>query len=94
MLNSPIQVHVIDFLSSYLAKMDPRIEICTPKCVYTENVMIMFGDVGRELRRSENFVFTIGLHLYGFSAGVKVLTKICQYFITNGNKYHIRHENI
>jgi hypothetical protein len=48
MLNSPIQVHVIDFLSSYLAKMDPSIEICKPNCVYTENVMIMFGDVGRE----------------------------------------------
>jgi hypothetical protein len=47
----------IGFSSSYLAKMEPRIEIFMLKLVYIENIM-MFGHSGREQRRFENFVFT------------------------------------
>jgi hypothetical protein len=50
------RVDVIDFLSSYLAEMDLRIEIFVLKLVNAEKFM-MFGQSGRELWRFENLVF-------------------------------------
>jgi hypothetical protein len=43
--------------------MDPRIEILILKLVYTKHFMI-FGDARRELKRFENFVFTIQKRVY------------------------------
>ena len=50
------RVDVIDFLSSYLAEMDLRIEIFVLKLVNAEKFM-MFGQSGRELWRFESLVF-------------------------------------
>ena len=60
MRNSPIQIQVIDFSSSYLAELDSRMEICTPYL----SILKVFRHVGRELRRFEDFVFTI--HVWNF----------------------------
>jgi hypothetical protein len=80
---SPIRVRVIDFPFSYLAEMDPRIEILVFKFVYIKN-FALFGDSERELWRFENFVFPI--HLYGISAAVKTfyyIENICIAFLMN-----------